>query len=429
MPFSGSGWARRNNVLCRGPISGPPGECRTKSYLTVDQARLKGRRVLVRVDFNVPLDGSGRITNDLRIRESVPTIQRLVQQGARTILCSHLGRPGGKREPALSLQPVAQRLSQMLGRPVAFVEECVGPPAESAAGRLGDGDVLLLENLRYHKEEEKNEPDFVEALARLADAYVNDAFGTAHRAHASTEGVARRLPAYAGDLMRKELEALGGLFANPARPFVAVLGGAKVSGKIDVIRNLMPRVDALLIGGAMAFTFSKAKGAMVGASLVEDDKVPLARELLAEAAEHKVRLLLPVDVLATTNIKGGGQSRVVPFGEVPEGWKGVDIGPQTIRLFGEQIVKAKTAVFNGPMGVFEVPEFATGTRAVFAAAADCDGTTVVGGGDSAAAIQQCGFADQVTHVSTGGGASLEFLEGKVLPGVAALQRNAQAVVK
>lgn len=400
-----------------------------KSIPTMEQAHLGGKRVLVRVDFNVPLDAAGRITNDLRIRESLPTIQMLVKRGARVVLCSHLGRPGGKREPSLSLRPVAQRLSQLLGRPVAFVEECVGPPAEAAVGRLRDGDVLLLENLRFHKGEEENAPDFVEALARLGHAYVNDAFGSAHRAHASTEGVARRLPSSAGELMRKELEALGGLFANPVRPFVAVLGGAKVSGKIDVIRNLLPRVDAILIGGAMAFTFSKAKGGRVGASLVDDDKVPLARELLAEAADRKVRFLLPVDVVATTNIKGGGQSRVVPFGEVPDGWKGVDIGPKTVQLFGEQIVKAKTAVFSGPMGVFEVPEFAKGTCGVFAAAADCDGTTIVGGGDSAAAIQQCGFADQVTHVSTGGGASLEFLEGKVLPGVAALQRNAQAVAK
>jgi phosphoglycerate kinase len=401
-----------------------------KPFMTIEQGNFKGKRVLVRVDFNVPLSAdASKITDDLRIREALPTIKKLQAVGARVILCSHLGRPGGRREPTMSLRPVADHLGKLLRQKVAFADDCVGAKAEAAAKKLKDGEILVLENLRYHVAEEENNPEFAQQLASLADVYVNDAFGTAHRAHASTEGVAQLLPSYAGLLMKKELDALGGLFANPAKPFVAVLGGSKVSGKIDVIRNLLPRVDAILIGGAMAFTFSKAKGGKVGASLVEADKVPLAKDLLREAKERGVDLVLPVDVVATDNIKGGGQSRVVPFGEVPEGWKGVDIGPKTVQLFGERIVKAKTVVFNGPMGVFEVPEFAKGTHAIFAAAADCEGTTIVGGGDSAAAVQDAGFADQVTHVSTGGGASLEFLEGKTLPGVAALQRTHSAVAK
>ncbi|MBI2077649.1 MAG: phosphoglycerate kinase [Euryarchaeota archaeon] len=400
-----------------------------KPFLTLDQGAFHGRRVLVRVDFNVPLEANGRITDDLRVRESLPTIQRLMKAGGRVVLCSHLGRPGGKREPSMSLRPVADHLGKLLGKPVAFVDECIGERAEAAAKKLKDGEVLLLENLRFHKAEEENNPEFVAALASLGELYVNDAFGTAHRAHASTEGVAQHLPSYAGDLMRKELEALGGLFAKPAKPFVAAVGGSKVSGKIDVIKNLLPRVDTILIGGAMAFTFSKAKGGRVGASLVEEDKLGLAKQILQEARERNVEFLLPVDVVATTNIKGHGENKVVPFGEVPPDWKGVDIGPKTVKLFAERIVKAKTVVFNGPMGVFEVKDFSAGACGVFAAAADCDGTTIVGGGDSAAAIQQCGFAGQVTHVSTGGGASLEFLEGKALPGVAALQRHAQAIAK
>ncbi len=399
-----------------------------KAFLTLDQANLKGKRVLVRVDFNVPMD-TGKITNDLRIRESLPTIEKLVKQGARVILCSHLGRPGGKRDPQYSLKPVATHLGKLLKKTVAFADDCVGKSAEAAAQKLKDGEVVLLENVRFHKSEEENNGEFAEQLASLAEAYVNDAFGSAHRAHASTEGVAHHLPSYAGDLMRKELEALGSVFQKPEKPFVAVLGGSKVSGKIDVIRNLLPRCDAILIGGAMAFTFSKAKGGRVGSSLVEADKVALAKQLLTDAKERKVDLVLPIDVVVTDNIKGGGKSRVVPFGEVPDNWKGVDIGPKTVALYGERIAKAKTVVFNGPMGVFEVPEFAKGTNGVYEAAANVDGTTIIGGGDSAAAIQQAGLADQVTHVSTGGGASLEFLEGKTLPGVAALMKRAQAIVK
>jgi phosphoglycerate kinase len=398
-----------------------------KPFLTLDQGNFKGKRVLVRVDFNVPTTAQGTVSDDLRIREAVPTIQKLQGQGARVILCSHLGRPGGKRDPQYSLKPVAVHLGKLLRQTVAWADDCVGPAAEKAANALKDGQVLLLENLRFHKAEEENNPEFAQQLASLAEFYVNDAFGSAHRAHASTEGVAQFLQGYAGDLMRKELEMLGGLFQNPVRPFVAVLGGSKVSGKIDVIRSLLPRVNTILVGGAMAFTFSKAKGGKVGASLVEEDRVRLASDLLKQAKEAGVNLVLPTDVLITDNIKGGGTTRVVPFGEVPDGWKGVDIGPKTMQQFGEHIVKAATAVFNGPMGVFEVKEFARGTHAVFAAAADCEGTTIVGGGDSAAACAEAGFADQVTHVSTGGGASLEFLEGKTLPGVAALQRHAAKI--
>lgn len=396
-----------------------------KSFRGLDQANVKGRRVFVRVDLNVPIE-NGRITNDLRIRESLPTIEALRKKGGRVILASHLGRPGGKREPSLTLKPIADHLGKLLRTNVAFVSDCVGSEAEAASKKLKDGEVLLLENLRFHPAEEENDPEFAQQLASLADVYVNDAFGTAHRAHASTEGIAQHLPSFAGELMRKELDALGGLFQKPAKPFVAVLGGSKVSGKIDVIRNLLPRCDAILIGGAMAFTFSKARNGRVGDSLVENDKVNLAKELLKEAKERGVDLVLPVDCLATTNAKGGGQSRVVPFGEVPDGWKGVDIGPKTVQLFGERIAKAKTVVLNGPMGIFEVPEFAKGTRGVYEAAANVDGKTIVGGGDSAAAIQQFGLAEQVTHVSTGGGASLEFLEGKTLPGVAALYRATES---
>lgn len=399
-----------------------------KTFYTVQDASFSKKRVLVRVDFNVPL-ADGKVRDDTRLRESLPTIQKLMSDGARVVLCSHLGRPAGRRDLGQSLRPVAARLAELLGRPVAFAEDCVGPAATKAVQALKDGGVLLLENLRFHKDEEENNPEFAEQLAAHADAYVNDAFGTAHRAHASTEGVAAQLPAYAGLLMKKELDVLGRALDQPERPFVAVLGGSKVSGKIDVIRNLLSKVDTLCIGGAMAFTFSKANGGKVGSSLVEPDKVALASQLLKDAKERAVEFLLPADVVIATDLKGGGATRVVPFGEVPDGWKGVDIGPQTVRRFGERIANAKTVVANGPLGVFEVAEFAAGTRGIFEAMADCEGTTIVGGGDSAAAIQEAGFAGDVTHVSTGGGASLEFLEGKQLPGVVALRRYAQTVVR
>lgn len=397
-----------------------------KRFLSIDEANLRGKRVLVRVDFNVPLQ-NGSITDDARIRESLPTLQKLTDAGASLVVCSHLGRPGGKPDPQYSLEPVARHLADLLGSPVAFAEDCIGDVARAAKGRLKPGQTLLLENLRFHKEEEANDPEFAKLLAENLDAFVNDAFGSAHRAHASTEAVARLLPSYAGYLMKKELDLLGRATGRPARPFVAVLGGAKVSGKINVIRNLLGKVDALLIGGAMAFTFARALNGRTGTSLVEGDKVALAKELLVEAKERRVDLALPSDVVVAREIKGGGPSRVVPWLEVPEGWKGVDVGPRTVEAFGERIVRAQTVLFNGPLGVFETPEFSKGTCGVLQAMASCRGTTLVGGGDSAAAAKQCGLSDAFSHVSTGGGACLEFLEGRTLPGVAALERFAATV--
>ncbi len=399
-----------------------------RPFLTIDDAKLAGQRVLVRVDFNVPLE-AGKVADDTRIRESLPTLQRLVQEGARVVVASHLGRPGGKRDPALSLAPVADRLSKLLGAKVGFAADCVGPEAERAVAALQNRQVLVLENLRFHKAEEENNPEFAEELAGLADAYVNDAFGTAHRAHASTEGVARHLPAYAGYLMKKELDVLGAVLQKPERPFVAVLGGSKVSDKIEVLQNLLPRVDTFCIGGAMAFTFSLALGGKVGDSLVEKEKVSVAERFLRDARERGVDVLLPLDVVIGQEAKGTGPTRVVPFGEVPAGWKGLDIGPKSVERFGERIVAAKTVLVNGPMGVFEVAEFAGGTRGVLEAVADCAGQSIVGGGDSAAAAAKFGLADQMGHISTGGGASLEFLEGKALPGVAALARSASMVAR
>lgn len=389
------------------------------TFRTLGEADLSGKRVLVRVDFNVPLDGT-RVRDDTRIRAAAATIRHLGGQGARVILMSHLGRPKGRRIEAYSLKHVAHAASSVLGTPVAFVDQCIGPEAEAAAAGLSPGDVLLLENLRFHEGEEANDDEFAASLASLADVYVNDAFGTAHRAHASTVGVAARLPAYAGKLMQRELEYLGSALDDPKRPFVMVLGGAKVSGKLEVIKHLLPRVDTVLVGGAMAFTFSLAQGGAVGESLVEPDLVAQATEILAEASERGVEFILPSDVVATRDLKGNGQHRVVPFGEVPAGWKGVDVGPKTIQAFGERIAAARTVLLNGPMGVFEVPAFLEGTRGVFGHVRHVDGTTIAGGGDTAAALAACGLTHDVTHVSTGGGASLEFLEGKTLPGVAAL---------
>lgn len=419
-----AGRARRNRFMVP-PIRHARGRFRrVKPFVSVEDANFDGKRVLVRVDFNVPLDG-GRVRDETRLRASFPTIRKLLADGARVILCSHLGRPGGRVDPAASLRPVARRLEELLSQPVAFAQDCVGPAAEEAVAKLRPGDALLLENVRFHKAEEENNPEFAQQLAALADAYVNDAFGSAHRAHASTEGVAHLLPAYAGLLMRRELEALGGALDRPERPFVAVIGGAKVSGKIDVLRHLLARVDAFCIGGAMAFTFSLALGGRVGESLVERDRVVVAEQFLREAKERQVDVVLPSDVVVAEDLKGDGPTRLVPFGEVPEGWKGADIGPKSVERFGERIVGAKTVLVNGPMGVFEVDRFLEGTRGVFEAAASAAGTTIVGGGDSAAALARCGLTDRVTHVSTGGGASLEFLEGKTLPGVAVLLRYAR----
>ncbi|MEX2191240.1 MAG: phosphoglycerate kinase, partial [Bacteroidota bacterium] len=368
--------------------------------LTLDDIPLKGKRVLVRVDFNVPLDEKQHITDDTRIRESLPTIKKILKDGGRAILMSHLGRPKGKPKPEFSLKPVADCLATLLGSPVRFAGECVGAEAESAAAALRDGECLLLENLRFHKEEEANDSEFARKLANLGEVYVNDAFGTAHRAHASTEGVTKHLKTCAaGYLMQKELEYLGRAVQTPARPYVAILGGAKISGKIDVIRNLMKQVDALLIGGGMMFTFYKAQGKEIGTSLLEADKVDLAKVILEEAVAKKIRLLLPVDCVAAERFENSARAQTVNADGIPAGWMGMDIGPETIKLFSGEIRKAKTAVWNGPMGVFEMPNFAEGTIMIAKALAEATregAMTIVGGGDSAAAITQAGLADKVS---------------------------------
>lgn len=389
--------------------------------MTVKDLDVRGKRVLVRVDFNVPVDEGGRITDDTRIVAALPTIKYLSEQGAKVILASHFGRPKGGPDPKYSLAPVARRLGELLGRGAAMAEDCVGPAVQAAVAALTPGDVLLLENVRFHAEEEKNDREFAKKLASLADLYVNDAFGTAHRAHASTAGVAEFLrPAAAGFLMQKEIEIMGKAISRPERPFVAILGGAKVKDKIGVITNLLEKVDTLIIGGGMAYTFFKAKGYEIGRSLLDAENVSFAAEMMQTAASKGVRLLLPVDTVVADDFKNPTMSKIVPSDRIPADLEGVDIGPDTIKLFAAAIKGAKTVVWNGPMGVFEVPQFAAGTKAVAQAMAESGAVTIVGGGDSAAAVEQLGFADRMTHISTGGGASLEFLEGRELPGVAAL---------
>lgn len=388
--------------------------------LTVSDLDMAGKRVLVRVDFNVPLQ-DGEVADDSRIRAALPTIEYLRRQGARVILVSHLGRPKGQVVEELRMAPVARRLGELLGCQVKTVPACIGPEVERAAAALADGDVLLLENVRFYPGEEKNDPEFARQLASIAEAFVNDAFGTAHRAHASTVGVAKLLPAAAGFLMQRELEFLGRLLEEPERPFLAILGGAKVSDKIGVIRNLLPKVDSLAIGGGMAYTFLKAKGYEVGRSLVDEERIGLAKELMDEARRHGVNLLLPVDVVVADKFAEDANRKVVEVEEIPADWQGLDIGPKTRRLFAREIERARTIVWNGPMGVFEWAPFAEGTEDVARAMAGSGAVTIVGGGDSASAVAQYGFTDKMSHVSTGGGASLEFLEGKELPGIAALQ--------
>jgi len=383
---------------------------------TIRDIGVRGKRVLVRVDFNVPLD-QGKVADDTRIRAALPTIRYLMEHGARVILMSHLGRPKGKVKEELRLTPVAERLSELLDKPVAMAVDCVGEEVETAVDRLRPGHVLLLENLRFHPGEEANDPEFVSRLASLGQVYVNDAFGTAHRAHASTEGVAHRLPAVAGFLMEKELKFLSKALENPEPPFVAILGGAKISDKIGVVDNLLGRVDALLIGGGMANTFLKAQGYQVGQSLVEEESLPLARELKDKAGR---RLVLPVDVVVADRFDAEAQSKIVGVEEVPAEWRILDIGPVTVERFAQELYTAKTVVWNGTMGVAEFPRFAAGTQAIIEMLAESQATTIVGGGDTAAAVQQAGLVEKMTHVSTGGGASLELLEGKILPGVAAL---------
>lgn len=376
-----------------------------------------GKRVIVRVDFNVPLDKeTGKITDDKRIRGALPTIKYLVDNKARVILVSHLGRPKNGPEAKFSMKPAVDRLSELLGQPVVLAADVIGEDAKAKVAALKDGEVVMLENVRFHKEETKNDPEFARQLASLAELYVNDAFGTAHRAHASTAGLADFLPGASGFLIQKEVDVMGKALRDPARPFVAILGGAKVSDKIGVINNLINKVDTLIIGGGMAYTFNVAKGLTVGDSLLEADKVELAKELLAKAEEKGVKLLLPVDNVVADHFAADAESKVVE-GNIEDGWMGMDIGPKTVELFSGAIKDAKTVVWNGPMGVFEFDKFAVGTREVANAVANSDVVSIIGGGDSAAAVEKLGFADKVTHISTGGGASLEFLEGKVLPGI------------
>lgn len=392
--------------------------------LTIDKVELKGKRVLVRVDFNVPLDENLKITDDTRIIESLPTIKKIVSEGGKAILMSHLGRPKGGPNPKYSLKPTAKRLSELLGKEVKLAPDCIGAEVKQMVNQMQNGDVLILENVRFHPEEEKNDPEFAKQLAELGDVYINDAFGSAHRAHASTEGVTKFIKVCAaGYLMQKELEYLGTAVSNPKRPYVAILGGAKISGKIDVINNLLDKVDTLIIGGGMAFTFFKAQGKEIGKSLLEEEKIELAKEVLQKVQNTGVKFLLPVDVVVATEFNNDSPSTVVNVDSIPSDKMGLDIGPETIKLFRDEILKAKTVVWNGPMGVFEFDNFAKGTFEIAKSLAEATSNgvvTVIGGGDSAAAIAKAGLKDKVSHVSTGGGASLEFLEGKILPGVAAL---------
>ena len=395
------------------------------SKLSIADLDLSGKRLFVRVDFNVPIT-EGRITSDARIRASLPTIALALDRGATVILASHLGRPKGRANLAFTLRPVAARLAELLGRPVEFAEDCIGPAARAAVDRAAAGSrVALLENLRFHAEEERNDPGFAADLAKLADAYVNDAFGSSHRAHASVEAMAKRLPhPAAGLLMEREVRYLGLALGSPARPFIAILGGAKVSDKIEVIENLLGKVDALCIGGAMAYTFLKSRGLPVGASLVEDDKLEAARRITAHAGERGVRLALPADHVVVGQIAPNAPHQTLAVSDPSIGGRmGVDIGPETIAAFSALVAPARTVVWNGPMGVFETPPFDAGTSALARAVAAVDGTTIVGGGDSVSAVTRAGVADRITHISTGGGASLEFLGGRTLPGVAALEER------
>ena len=386
---------------------------------SIEDIDVHGKRVLCRCDFNVPTK-AGVITSDKRIVAALPTIEYLVKHGARVILCSHMGKPKGEVKPELSLKIVADRLSELLGQPVKMAQDVVGESAQSLAASLKDGEVMLLENTRFEKGETKNDPELSKKLASLADIFVNDAFGTAHRAHASTAGVADYLPAVCGYLVQKEVSIMGKALSDPERPFVAILGGSKVSSKISVINNLLDKVDTLIIGGGMAYTFMKALGEEVGDSLLETDYIDYAKDMMAKAEKNGVKLLIPIDTVVAQEFSNDAPHKTVARGEIEPGWEGLDIGEKTIALFGDALKTAKTVVWNGPMGVFEMPTFAKGTNAIAKILADLDATTIIGGGDSVAAVNQAGLGDKMSHISTGGGASLEFLEGKELPGIAAI---------
>jgi len=394
-----------------------------KTVADIPVGELKGKRVFVRCDFNVPLDDKQNITSDKRIQAALPTIQYLIDKGAKLVLASHLGRPKGEVKAEFSLAPVQKKLSELLGKPVAMAPDCIGAEVNKLVSGLKDGEVLLLENLRFHKEETKNDPEFAKQLASLAEIYVSDAFGTVHRAHASTEGIAHDLPAYAGFLIEKELKFLGEALTDPKRPFVAIIGGAKVSGKLEVLKSLLGKVDKLIVGGGMAYTFFKARGTKVGNSLVEPDLIKDAKEILKTAIDKDVPFLLPLDHVVADKFAEDASVQVVPRTTIPDGWQGMDIGPDSVKKFGNAIKDAKTIVWNGPMGVFEMDKFAVGTIAIAKAVAEATengAVSIIGGGDSASAVKKAGVADKMSHISTGGGASLEFLEGKVLPGIACL---------
>jgi phosphoglycerate kinase len=388
--------------------------------LSIDELDINGKRVFIRADFNVPLDDNLRITDDGRIRSTLPTINYAIDEGAKIILASHLGRPKGKADPRYSLAPVAKRLQRLLDKNVVFAPDCIGPQVESLVSRMKGGDVILLENLRYHAGEEKNDEEFSKSLAKLADFFINDAFGAAHRAHASTVGVPKFLPSAAGFLMKKEIEYLKGTVNNPVRPFVAILGGAKVSGKIGVLEHLEAKVDKVLIGGGMAFTFIKAMGYEVGDSLVESEMLDTAQRIRKKLKNAGVKFYLPVDCVISQSLEPGAETKIVPTMEIPKGWRSLDIGPATVKLFSEALANAKTILWNGPMGVFEVDAFSRGTYSIAHSVADAYALTIVGGGDTALAVHRAGVSDALSFISTGGGASLQLLEGKELPGIAAL---------
>ncbi|MFI5294690.1 MAG: phosphoglycerate kinase [Thermodesulfovibrionales bacterium] len=393
--------------------------------LSIDELDIRGKRVFIRADFNVPLDDNLRITDDGRIRSTLPTINYAIDEGARVILASHLGRPKGKPEPRFSLAPVAKRLHRLLDKEVVFAPDCIGPQVESLVSKMKDGDVILLENLRFHPEEEKNDEAFAKNLSKFADYYVNDAFGAAHRAHASTVGIAKFLPSATGFLMKKEIEYLKGVVNNPVRPFVAILGGAKVSGKIGVLEHLEGKVDKVLVGGGMAFTFIKAMGYEVGDSLVENDMLETAERIRIKLQAAGIKFYLPVDCVIAQTLEPGAETKIVPTMEIPKGWRALDIGPATVKLFSIALANAKTILWNGPMGIFEIDAFSRGTFSIAHSVADAYALTIVGGGDTDLAVHRAGVSDAISFISTGGGASLQLLEGKELPGIAALTDRTQ----